>query len=283
MAAGVSGNRCLTHSTPSGTQILDFNSGRVKDLPGLGELSFLINLSKSGRYAGLFDLVNRRDFYVYDLDSMKISSVVDLGSPDFGDFFSLAENTALFAVGGHHIAGFDLRNPSTPPDTFWRGDATGEGKVFVEDNSALVCDGQMRLFWIDLNNGRETELGTIPGKGITASVFHSGLGLVAVAGWWDTIEVFQVNNGQKWTLPVPGEGQRFTQDLWLDPLGRWLISMHPDEFIAWNLPLDPLFGEPEYGEILESLRSLTNVRVVPNATKTTGFRITNTSDLQIRD
>ena len=26
-----------------------------------------------------------------------------------------------------------------------------------------------------------------------------------VAGWWNTIEVFDIESGDHWTLPVPGE------------------------------------------------------------------------------
>ena len=65
-----------------------------------------------------------------------------------------------------------------------------------------------------------------------------------------------------------------------DPLGRWLITVHPNQILAWNLPLDPLFGNPDHDELLECIRSLTNVRVVPDETMNMGFRITNTLEME---
>jgi hypothetical protein len=57
-----------------------------------------------------------------------------------------------------------------------------------------------------------------------------------------------------------------------------LISRQPNQITAWALPLDPLFGDLEYEELLTSVRALTNVRVLPDESKTNGFRIANATD-----
>lgn len=86
------------------------------------------------------------------------------------------------------------------------------------------------------------------------------------------------NRGERWAIPLLGQGRATTGDVDIDPLGRWIVTQSGGVH-AWKLPLDPIFGELPADEFLEEIRSRTNVRVVPDTGQPTGFRITNTHEL----
>ncbi len=261
-----------------GSEVLDFESGEARNLPGVEDMLMPEIVSPSGRHVCFFEMTGMENFHVYDLDSLKMTAVIDLKGQEY-ESFCFSGETALVALGGDHLVKFDITNPTADPDTLWRGDASNGGSVLQDGNFALVSDVDRRLSWVDLKNDREIELGTTPQRP-TQVDYHPGRGLVAVAGWWNTIEVFNIENGEHWTLPVLGEGQQGTYYILFDPLGRWLLAMFDSQIMAWTLPLDPMFGRPEYDDLMESLRSLTNVRVVPDETKPNGFKITNTLDME---
>jgi serine/threonine protein kinase/WD40 repeat protein len=270
-------NRCLTSC--DGLEILDFNTGLAQGIPGISKGLYLRTLSQSGRYAGYHDMNNRENFVIFDIDSMNVVARLDLFGLQYDDF-SFSGDNHLLALGDDHLAKFNFMNSSVPPDTLWRGDASGGGAVLGQGDFLLVRDGDMNVFWNDLSGDRELKLGKTPIGDLNSVDFQEGLGLVALGGWFGTIEVFHIENGGHWKLPGPNEERKATYNLSFDPLGRWLISRHPAHVIAWNLPLDPLYGELEHAVLLESLRSKTNVRVVVDETQPNGFRITNTLELE---
>ncbi len=262
-----------------GSEVLDFESGEARNLPGVEDMLFPQFLSSSGRYVFFYEMTGMENFYVYDLDSLKMTAVIDLKGQEY-ESICFSGETALVALGGDHLAKFDLTNPTADPDTLWRGDASNGGSVLHDGNFALVSDADRCLSWVDLKNDREIELGTTPHRP-TQVDYHPGHGLVAVAGWWNTIEVFDVESGDQWTLPLPGEGQQAAYYISFDPLGRWLLTMLSGQIMAWTLSLDSVFRHQEYDDLMESLRSLTNVRVVPDETKPNGFKITNKLDMEL--
>ena len=270
-------NRCLTFN--EGTQVLDFTTGVAQDLPGVGGSLIPAAISQDGSLVGLTDLLNREKYTVFDLDSMKVVAEIELSNQEYNDI-SFSEDNFILVLGRDHLERFDFMNPSAPPDTLWSGDVSEGGKVFGGGRYVMRRDRDMNVIWEDLSEGRELKLGKVSEGGLAAAEYLPGLGLVAMAGWWETIDIFSVDNGEHWSLPVPEEERKVTYFLSFDPHGRWLITGHPNQIIAWSLPLDPIFGEPEHEELLESLRSLTNVRVVPDETKPNGFRITNTLEME---
>ena len=270
------GRRCVAYGgVEHRVQILDFESGKVRDVSGFTAQQIPTCLSTSGRFACFVDHNNRGALRIVDLDSMNVAVTFDseVSSPDRLEF---AGDAALLALGAAHLVRFALANPSASPDTLWAGDATSGGSIFDGGRAIVVRDADMSLTWIDLVEGRELELGTMPGR-VSYIDYHPGLGLLAVGGFWETILVFDLEAGQIWTLPVPVEGRRVTQGISFDPFGRWLLTVHLEKSVIWNLPLDPLFGESTHAELLGSLRSLTNVRVVADSGARDGFRITNTA------
>jgi hypothetical protein len=170
---------------------------------------------------------------------------------------------------------FDIDAPDAPPDTLWQGDTSGGGLLVEGGRSAVVRDADNRLFWVTPFDGRSLELGLSPEGALLTADFNPRLGLLAVGGWWDTIQVFEVDTGRAWTIPALRKGT------WLqfDPLGRWLISRDVEsEVCAWRLPLDPLFEELEYPDLLRRVRDLTNVRMVRDDDSQEGFRVTTVQD-----
>jgi hypothetical protein len=60
----------------------------------------------------------------------------------------------------------------------------------------------------------------------------------------------------------------------VDPLGRWVASAGQDATIrVWPMPEGPPFHTLPYEELLDRLRAVTNLRVVPDEQSATGYRI----------
>jgi hypothetical protein len=270
------GRRCLTSCINVGTQVLDLQTGAVGDLPHFGRLLDLADVSASGRHACLRDIEATGQVLVFDLDTMQPAATHTLPGGD-PTSVSLQGDSLLVVLETDLITTRPLLDPTAPADTLWRGDASSGGFLLDAGRAAVVRDQDLRLAWIDLVSGRQVELGTTPQARMYDADYQRGPGLLAVGGWWESIEVFELDSGRRWRLPAPGTSRRHSYRLRIDPQGRWLISQHPDQLQAWHLPPDPLFGEPDLAELLDRLKMRTNVRVVPDPTEREGFRVTNTS------
>ena len=252
------GNRCVTFG--DGTELLDLETGESRDPPGIGNRLLPACLSADGRLLGLYEITGMQNLFIYDLDRLAMKAEIGLGGAEFTDF-AFAGAACVVGLGRDHVARFNLTGRSATVDTLWRGDATGGGRILSCGAFVLTRDSEMNLLWIDLRSGRETALGRTPPAALESAAYLQDPGLVAVSGYWGTIEVYDPGNGRRWSLPVPGEGKQWTYGLQFDPRGRWLLSFHPGRYVFWPLPLDPLFGEMEYEDLLQEIRSLTNVRM----------------------
>ncbi len=255
-----------------GALAYDFATSSIHAIAGLADDAVPMTMSTSGKLVGCVNLEGDLETSIVDLDSLRVVATIELGNRR-PESLCFAGDSLLVACGDDHLARFDLKHPLAAPDTLWRGDASRWGVALDEARSLAVVDAELNLTWIDLTSARHVPLGTLPSAKIRAVDYDPAQGLLAVGGWWDTIHVFDVTTGTAWQLPAPGEGRRLTSFVAIDPGGRWLISVHKDQFVAWSLPLDPLFTDLDCSDLLARLRAATNVRVFPDRDQADGFDI----------
>ena len=277
------GRRVVTYSAPEpGPRVIDLGTGTVRFLPESTRQIVLYGVSPSGRSGCLMTRADDGETVVVrvvDFDSMETRAEFLTGSTVYRSV-AFDGDDALVGLASDHVVRFDLTRIEAPPDTLWRGDARRGGLVLRDARSVVVRDASMRLRWIDFDERREIVLGSAPGGALTAAATDPSGRLLAVGGWWDTIQVFDVDTAREWKIPIAtGTGRGSTFQLAFDPLGRWLVSRHDVGLVGWRLPLDDLFSEIPHGELLERVRALTNVRVVADPTEALGFRVTNVQDL----
>jgi len=269
--------RCVTYCTGMASHVLDLQTGAARQLEtGFCAEPLLLDVSEDGRLACFVDFQDLHAATIVDLDSGEVASSLSL-PPDGLKACVLQGDTALVVLCEDVLLRCALASPDAAPDTLWQGDATGDGRFTNSGDAAVVRDGAMQLTFLDLVTGHRQILGTTPRQGLSSFDHARELGLVAIGGWWETIHVYDLERGHEWLIPAPGAGRRHTYQLDIDRQGRWIVSLHPDDILAWRLPLDPVFstGLPS-ATLLESLRARTNVRVVADTAAPEGFRITNT-------
>ena len=259
------------------SEIFDFKSGETSRVPGITDNYMPSCSTASGRLIGCIDLAGEGNLRVVDLDAAQVVANIEFPRSEMIDLSFSGEMT-LLVLTWNHILGFDLNDPTAAPDTLWAGDASDTGVFVDHGRGAVVRGADMHVLWIDLIDNRQIDLGPTPKRGLGGASYHSGLELLAVGGWWESIHVYDLKNGKRWDLPLPGGGPQSVCVAAFDPLGRWLLTVSLVEVTMWPLPLDPLYGEMDYDDLIASLRSLTNVRVVPDAGSPDGFRITNTAE-----
>jgi WD40 repeat protein len=150
-------------------------------------------------------------------------------------------------------------------------------KATVEGRSILVADvsydrSTSSLSWMDLEDGSAREITSHGNRVCTTALDPAGR--IAVTGDWDGI----VRVG-----PVTGEephllfGHRLeVSSVAISPDGRWIASGSQDGTIRlWPMPDvdEPPFHTLPYQELLERLRSLTNMRVVADESSSIGYRL----------
>jgi hypothetical protein len=214
------------------------------------------------------------------VDRSEQIATIPLG-PLIWESIAFQGDEALLLLWGDALVRHELTTDPAIPDTLWRGDASRGGGIFENGRAIVVQDEAAVVHLVELPEGRVSTLGPTSGGGaaITTNAYDASLGLVAVGGWWDTLDVFSTRTGEHWRLPV-GVGERLrTESIGFDAAGRWLICDVSTRIIAWTLPLDPIFTDLTTAEMLARTRELTNVRVVPDASEERGFRITSVQAL----
>ena len=82
--------------------------------------------------------------------------------------------------------------------------------------------------------------------------------------------------------PLSGEGEphllyghsRAVTSVAVSPDGKWIASASDDDTIRlWPMPEGPPLHTLPYDALLAKLRSLTNLRVVPDAASATGYKL----------
>jgi serine/threonine protein kinase/WD40 repeat protein len=270
--------RCVTMTGRGRSKVLDLETGLAREIPAFAEGALLLDVSPGGGLACIDDHFGPGIVHIVDLDAQTLRDTLDVSSSVVNDVEFLGESD-LVLLTRSELVRHDLAVASGEADTIWSGDASGGG--WIEDQGRVIItrdrDGHLTLF--DLEATERVELMTT-NRWLMTVAHDRRLGLVAVAGWWDDVHVFDLQDGREWRLPIYSDGPGQCQQVDIDPHGRWVMAQSIGRTLAWSLPLDPVFADMPGPELLASLRRRTNVRVVPDASSASGFRITSTAELE---
>lgn len=260
--------------------VIDLATGVSRPVPGFATDLLPIAISPRGRFVCYYDLEGPPLLRIVDLEQSVVTRTIPIRGATW-QHTSFAGDRAFLLLWDDALVRHDFTTSPTSVDTLWRGDAGAGGRILAGGEELVVRDTDLVVTLIDLQGGREIALGMTPAGRTwpTAFAHERSLGLVAVGGWWETIEVFSTRTGEQWHLPI-GTGKRSrTGSVGFDALGRWLITDLQTRVVAWNLPLDPVFTDLPTEAMLARVRGLTNLRVRPDAEKSSGFAIDNATAL----
>jgi DNA-binding winged helix-turn-helix (wHTH) protein/WD40 repeat protein len=155
-------------------------------------------------------------------------------------------------------------------DTFARGPDYVDGFARGPVDRQLLCRVNGSIIDLDLESGTQTPLDLPDG--------NSRLG----SGPAGPIVLTRADNGETFVAPLGSEkphlllGKELAQPVISSPDGRWIASSAFDGTIRlWPMPdfsKPPLHTLP-HDELMATLESLTNLRVVPDDVDSTGYRV----------
>ena len=264
-------------------QILSLEDGSIRELPrGTGRPSSNLAVDPRGRYVAVawsetaFQS-NQAQVSVHDLQS-GTRRVLDPKTKGNLAPIRFLPDGRLIGDSFLEIRSLDIE--------------TGETDVFLErcqgGNFVFSRDGRYFLTWAtgdlcpentkgwvfrDLEAGTSRELPEdFPYPRGTEAYAIDPDGKFAVSGYPDgAIRVMYANGGHAHLLmghegPVTGVA--------VDPSGRWIVSKGADKTLRiWPVPEGEPIHQLPHEELLARLRALTNMRVVPDETSSTGYKV----------
>jgi WD40 repeat protein len=275
--------RCITFNSTDydGVFVHDLARAERRPITVFGNDHVLMSMSPSGRRAAFVD---EYDGFgedgrtaIVDLDRLEIERTVERDGARYLSMRFVGEDS-LLALCTDHLALIDITRADVAPDTLWRGDARRGGLILENAEMVVVLGAERALSAFAPFGVHRHDLGKTSMGRLYEASYSARHGYVAIESGGTSIDVFELATGSHWTIPMPGKGASITQAVQFEPLGRWLVTSHPERTIAWGLPLDPLFAECPGSEFIARVRATTNVRVVPDAQSPVGFRITNTDE-----
>ena len=193
---------------------------------------------------------------------------------NFGGLFFLPDGR-LLASGADGLHIWDLENGSAKQlesRKFRYGVLSSVGPHMLNTFSQDLSSEQGWLLWTDVGSGQSRTLDS-HGKKVITTAFDP-TGKIAVSGDFDGVVRVGTVNGERPHLLYGHQG--YINDLAVSPVGRRIASAAHDGTIRiWPMPdmKETPFHTLPYEEILERLRSVTNVRVVEDKESSTGYSI----------
>jgi WD40 repeat protein len=271
----------LAAAAMSGVWLIPLDGDAPRQLPGFKSMVTTVAFDRSGRRlaagGGLgSDLVATGEAVVrvWDLDTGDVQ-VLDArdGKPIIGVEF-MADGR-LLASG---LAGLRLWDPQLETSSMLSGEQTARTRVSPDGRFALGIRAMLRpggiagtAFVYDFSGKRAWDLST-HGADVGSIAWHPS-GTQVVTGGKDGIVRVGAVNGDEPHLLIGHEAAVWSVDV--DPEGRSIASTGEDGTVRlWPMPGQgpPLHAWP-LADLLDRLRSLTNYRIVEDASSASGYRV----------
>jgi len=274
------GRYVLAATAGSGAQIVDLESGSVRKLEGFNSAMWGIAVSSDGsRVAGgggPYGEASDRHIRLWDLESGDVQ-VLDAGADTYGNrtgMFFLSEDELLVAGGPWANAGiriWDLRNGeyrSIRDESVFRAVLSPDGRslLFIHwpyDNRIV---GPLMILDMETQETRE-----LPDYGEVASVAFAPDGRIVAGGADGRIYVGDLDGNAPHLLLGHTRG---VGGIDVSPDGDWIASASTDGTVRlWPMPEGAPLHELPYGELMNRLRAITNLRVVKDVESPNGYRL----------
>ena len=212
-----------------------------------------------------------RTLRVVDLEQDRVVATLE---PDVGAIREARfDGRHLLVLSSDHVVRLDLDDPALPPDTLLTENDTFVHGFTDDGRHVALVDDEWTLWEVQLRTGTRRRVTRLSRPRPSGVVRSDELGLVAAAGRDGVLNIAEIDGDREWTIRVSGEGRSFVLGLHFDPRGRWLLADTSAGWLAWRLPLDPLFRDLPRDEFLARTRDLTNLRVTPDPDEAAAYRI----------
>jgi WD40 repeat protein/tRNA A-37 threonylcarbamoyl transferase component Bud32 len=260
----------------TGIQVIPIDGGEIEVLPApVGEMAMSVDVDPTGRFVAVgftseFSTATRASTTrVYDLETAEVR-VLEVGEDQGVGVYDVkfkADGTLLVAdVRALRQWNLDDGTNEVLFENVGRFDFSEDERYFVTKEGGLDAG---RATVHDVETGKAIEL-TSHGR-ITALAFDRSGRRVVTGDNSGTLRVGSVNGEAPHLLPG------HTDAIWavaVHPNGEWIATAGEDGSVRmWPMPEgDPIHTLP-HDELVKKLRTLTNVRIVPNETRPGEYKV----------
>jgi WD40 repeat protein len=278
VAVSPDGSRILAGTGQEGVWVLRPDGQAPSHLGGFRDFVSGVAFSADGRLAaaagGEAELAERV-IRVWDVESEEEVSVLDVGEQVWPDAIAFTPDGHLLSSSESGLLRWDVKTGER--EVLYKGhfrwfSASVDGHWVLMVEGTQEADDWGRGVLLDLDSGTATRLDGF-GSDMSCPVLDATGTLVVTGNGDGEIAVGRVDGSEPHLL-LGHKGR-----IWpvaIDPLGRWIASGGTDNTVRlWPMPdlsKPPLHTLPR-GELIAKLKSLTNLRVVPDPESATGWKI----------